>query len=48
MIIVCAWCGDTIKDDGVGDKKLSHGMCPTCYEEQQKEIQKYLKENNVK
>ena len=34
MRIVCSWCGTTTTEAGQDDDGLvSHGMCPTCFDE---------------
>jgi hypothetical protein len=41
MMIVCAWCKRTISDDGLDQyplENISHGICPRCFEEAEKEI----------
>ena len=30
MKLVCSWCKTQIKDDGVRDGKVSHGICNVC------------------
>ena len=38
MKVVCAWC-TVILEDG-SDEKVSHGMCPDCFENWMAEIDK--------
>ena len=38
MMIVCAWCKRTISEDGTELEVVSHGICPRCFEEAEKEI----------
>lgn len=31
MLLVCAWCGQTIGEKApVSDSTISHGICPSC------------------
>ena len=38
MQIVCAWCKRLISDDGAEPEVVSHGICPRCFEEAEKQI----------
>jgi hypothetical protein len=40
MRVVCGWCVPTkvLRDDGVNDGKISHGMCEECAAKVNKEL----------
>lgn len=31
MIVVCAWCGEKLRNIDYGTAKVSHGICMTCF-----------------
>lgn len=38
MQIICAWCKRVISTDGDDIEVISHGICPRCFEEEEKKI----------
>jgi hypothetical protein len=38
MLIICAWCRETISNDWVVGGPVSHGICHLCFERMKKEI----------
>ena len=41
MIMICAWCEakkirTILKNDGIKDGRIGHGICPACMKEQLK------------
>lgn len=33
MIVICAWCGDFLREkEPLEDRTVSHGICPGCSE----------------
>jgi hypothetical protein len=40
--VICAWCGKNMGQKPGPDGKVSHGMCPACRENAQKEMDAYF------
>jgi len=36
--VQCAWCGAAMSQDLVPEERVSHGMCPKCFEQFTREI----------
>ena len=49
MRLVCAWCNITLGHTGqVSDDRISHGICPLCYDQQMREIRADAEERRQK
>ena len=39
MTVICSWCKkDLGEKEPMDDRRISHGMCPDCFEKQKEEI----------
>ncbi len=32
--VICGWCGRVMQDPQTDDFRISHGICPICYDKQ--------------
>jgi hypothetical protein len=47
MTVICAWCGCHMSGPASNDPdKVSHGICPACKAEAEKELEQIKKERN--
>jgi hypothetical protein len=46
MIILCSWCRETQGEKPpLEDRRITHTICPACFELQQAEIEQYFRLN---